>query len=148
KKTDVDFFRDVPSRNLKGLATRSDGRLVAGPTLAEISAPPPADLLWCLEPGADGAHWLVGSGPDGKILEITFNTADATYAWRDVAKLDDPQVFAVKRLRDGAILAGTSPKGGLYLVRDGKVAARAALPVDSIFDLLLLDEKTALVATG
>ncbi len=148
KKTEVDFFRDVPSRNLKGLATRSDGRLVAGPTLSEIAAPPPADLLWCLEPGADATHWLVGTGPDGKILEITFNPTDATYASREVAKLDDPQVFALKRLADGAILAGTSPKGALSLVRDGKVTARVALPVDSIFDLVLLDEHTALVATG
>lgn len=148
KKTDLDFFRDVPSRNLKGLATRSDGRLVGGPTLSEIAVPAPADLLWCLEPGSDATHWLVGSGPDGKILEITFNTADATYASREVVKLDDPQVFALKRLSDGTILAGTSPKGALYLVRDGKVAARVALPVDSIFDLLLLDAHTALVATG
>src|SRR5271166_591143 len=80
KKTEVDFFRDVASRNLKGLATRSDGRLVGGPTLSEIAVPPPADLLWCLEPGVDANHWLVGTGPDGKILEIAFNTGDATYA--------------------------------------------------------------------
>ncbi len=148
KKTDVDFFRDVPSRNLKGLATRSDGRLIAGPTLAEIAAPAPADLLWCLEPGADASHWLVGTGPDGKILEVTFQISNATFGSHEVVKLDDPQVFAVKRLADGAILAGTSPKGALYLVRDGKVAARTALPVASIFDLLLIDAHTALVATG
>lgn len=148
KKTDVDFFRDVPSRNLKGLATRSDGRLVAGPTLAEIAVPPPAEILWCLEPTADAAKWLVGTGPEGKILEVTFNPGNATYAVRDVVKLDDPQVFALKHLADGGVLAGTSPKGTLYLVRDGKPAARVALPVDSIFDLLLLDENTALAATG
>ena len=33
KKLDLDFYRDVPSRNLKGLATRPDGRLVSGPAL-------------------------------------------------------------------------------------------------------------------
>jgi hypothetical protein len=148
KKTDIDFFRDVPSRNLKGLATRSDGRLVAGPTLAEIAVPPPAEILWCLEPTPDPTEWLVGTGPDGKILEITFNTTKATYAVRELAKLADPQIFALKRLADGSILAGTSPKGTLYLMRDGKPAARVALPVDSIFDLLLLDENTALAATG
>lgn len=148
KKTDIDFFRDVPSRNLKGLATRSDGRLVAGPTLAEIAAPPPAEILWCLEPTPDAAKWLVGTGPEGKIIEVMFNPGNATYAVRDLVKLGDPQVFALKRLADGAILAGTSPKGTLYLVRDGKPAARVALPVDSIFDLLLLDENTALAATG
>ncbi len=148
KKTEIDFFRDVPSRSLKGLATRSDGRLVAGPALTEITAPPPAEMLWCLEPGADATHWLIGSGPDGKILEITFNAANATYTSREVVKLDDPQVFAIKRLADGTVLAGTSPKGALYLVRDGKVAARVGLPVDSIFDLLMLDAHTALIATG
>ena len=58
------------------------------------------------------------------------------------------QVFTVKPLADGALLAGTSPKGALYIVRDSAPVARVALPVDSIFDLLLLDADTALVATG
>ena len=148
KKTDIDFFRDVPSRNLKGLAARSDGRLVVGPTLAEIAAPAPADLLWCLEPGGDAAKWLVGTGPEGRIIELTVDLAKPGYTTRDVVKLDDPQVFALKRLADGSILAGTSPKGALYLIRGDKPLARAALPVDSIFDLVLLDENTALAATG
>src|SRR5438477_3004611 len=77
KKNDIDFFRDVPSRNLKGLATRSDGRLVAGPTLTEIVASAPADLLWCLEPTNDPTRFLVGTGPDGKIVEVTVNFANA-----------------------------------------------------------------------
>jgi hypothetical protein len=148
KKTDIDFFRDVPSRNLKRLAARSDGRLVAGPLLAELSVAAPADLLWCLEATTDPTKFLVGSGPDGRIIEITHNPAAASYAARDVVKLDDPQVYALKLLADGAILAGTAPKGGLYLIRDGTVAARVTLPVDSIFDLALLDANTALVATG
>lgn len=148
KKFDVDFFRDVPSRNLKGLATRSDGRLVSGPTLAEITAAAPADLLWCLEPTADPTKYLLGTGPDGKIVEITFNPANATYGARDLVKLEDPQVFAAKRLPDGATVAGTSPKGALYLIRDGKPVARVVLPVDSIFDLLAIDDHTVLAATG
>ena len=148
KKTDIDFFRDVPSRNLKGLATRSDGRLVAGPTLREFSAPPPADLLWCLERTPDANKWLIGTGPDGRIIEVTLDATQSSYTSRDVVKLDDPQIFAVKRLADGSILAGTSPKGALYLIRDDKAFARVALPVDSIFDLLLVDENTALAATG
>ena len=148
KKFDVDFFRDVPSRDLKGLATRSDGRLVGGPTLAEIATTAPAELLWCLEPTNDPTKFLVGTGPDGKIVEIAFNPANATYGAHEVVKLNDPQVFAVKQLADGSILAGTSPKGALYLVRDGKPVARAVLPVDSIFDLLVLDPQTVLAATG
>lgn len=148
KRVEIDFFRDVPSRNLKGLATRSDGRLVAGPTLAEIAAPAPADILWCIEPAGTPNTFLVGSGPDGRILELTFDLESATYAARDVVKLDDPQIFTLKRLPDGTILAGTSPKGALYLIRDGKAIARALLPVDSIFDLLVIDDTTVLAATG
>ncbi len=148
KKTDIDFFRDVPSRSLKRLAARSDGRLVAGPILAELVVPAPADLLWCIESTDHATKFLVGTGPEGKILEVTYNPAISTYASRELVKLDDPQVYAVKPLADGALLAGTSPKGSLYVVRDGQPVARVALPVDSIFDLLLLDADTALVATG
>ncbi len=148
KKTDIDFFRDVPSRNLKRLAARSDGRLVAGPLLAELAVPAPADLLWTIEATPDPKKFLVGTGPDGKIIEVTHDLATATYASRELAKLDDPQVYAVKLLADGAILAGTAPKGGLYLIRDGAVVARTTLPVDSLFDLVLPDADSALVATG
>ncbi len=157
KKVEVDFFRDVPSRNLKGLATRSDGRLVAGPVLTELTGAIPADLLWCLEPTTDAARWLVGSGPDGKIFEVTLDVTGKSYTATEVATVADPQVFALRRLVDGSLLVGTSPKGGLSLVRDGKVVARVALPVDSIFDLLLVDEaktegatpkRFALVGTG
>ena len=54
KKVDVDFYRDVPSRDLHGLATRSDGRLVMGPVLTDLKGQAPSELLWCLEPGAGG----------------------------------------------------------------------------------------------
>ncbi len=148
KKTDIDFFRDVPSRNLKGLATRSDGRLVTGPMLTELTRPSPADLLWTLEPTPDPAKWLVGTGPDGRVIEITLDATQSSFTARDHAKLEDPQIFALKRLPDGSLLAGTSPKGALYLIRDEKPIARALLPVDSIFDLLVLDENTVLAATG
>ena len=67
KHLDVDFFRDVSSRDLHGLATRSDGRIVAGPALTELTGDSPASLLWCLEPGASG-HWFIGTGPEGPDL--------------------------------------------------------------------------------
>lgn len=148
KKIDIDFFRDVPSRNLKGLAIRSDGRLVSGPVVRELTGPPPADILWCLEPDSAARQWLVGTGPDGRILELTVDAAATSFTSRELAKLDDPQVFALKRLPDGAILAGTSPKGGIYLLREGITVARAGLPADSLFDLVVIDANTVLVATG
>jgi hypothetical protein len=148
RKSEIDFFREIPSRNLKGFATRSDGRLVAGPALTDLAGSPPADLLWCLAPGADASHWLIGSGPDGRIFEATIDAAAGKYATRELVKLEDPHVFALARLPDGTVLAGTSPRGALCLIRDGKQVARIALPVDSIFDLLMPDSKTVLVATG
>ncbi len=137
KKIDLDFFREIPSRNLRGLATRSDGRMVAGPVLSELTGSLPADLLWCLTPSSEN-QWLIGTGPDGRIFEATLDAAKNSFTAREVAKLDDPQVFALRRLSDGSILAGTSPRGGLVLIREGKVVARVSLPVDSIFDLLVL----------
>ncbi|MBL9213782.1 MAG: hypothetical protein JNL92_25180, partial [Opitutaceae bacterium] len=148
KKIDIDFFRDVPSRNLKGLATRSDGRLVSGPVVRELTGQAPAELMWTLEPDRESGTWLVGSGPDGRIFELTVDAAATSFTSRELAKLDDPQVFALKRLPDGAVLAGTSPKGGLYLLREGQPVARVGLPVDSVFDLLVVDPNTVLVATG
>lgn len=148
RSSSIDFFRDVPSRNLKGLATRSDGRLVAGPTLTDISGAAPAELLWCLEPTQDPARFLLGTGPDGKVFEVTLNAARTHATTREIAQLDAPQVFALKRLPDGSILAGTSPRGGLYLIRHDKVVAAVRLPADSIFDLLAVDAHTVLAATG
>jgi hypothetical protein len=148
KKTDVDFYRDVLSRDLHGLATRSDGRLVWGPVLTDLAGKAPSELLWCLEPSGSG-KWLVGGGPGGRIVEVTPDYAAGAYTSRDVASIGDVQVYALKLLPDGSILAGTSPSGGLYLVRAGKVVARTGLPVDSIFDIVLDSAgKNALVATG
>lgn len=148
KRTEIDFFRDVPSRNLKGLATRSDGRLVGGPVLIELAAPAAADLLWCLEPTQDPRKFLIGSGPDGRIFEITLGADDKSYTARELSKLADPQVFALRALPDGSLLAGTSPKGALYLLRGGQPVSKMHLPVDSIFDILQVGPETVLIATG
>ena len=148
KKAEVDFYRDVSSRDLHGLAIRSDGRLVGGPVLTDLTGTGTSDLLWCLEPAAGGT-WIAGGGPGGRILSVSFDLAKGTYAASDVVKLGDRQVYALKALPDGSILAGTSPGAGLFLVKGGKVAAQTNLPAESIYDILLLDSgRTALVATG
>jgi hypothetical protein len=148
RKAEVDFYRDVLSRDLHGLASRSDGRLVGGPVLTDLTGRSPSELLWCLEP-APGGKWLVGGGPGGQILEISADFAAGTFSARELVKMGDTQVYALKSLADGSVLAGTSPNGGLYLVRGGKVAARVGLPADSIFDITLLHGgRSALAATG
>src|SRR5271165_1784218 len=100
KKADVDFYRDVLSRDLHGLATRSDGRLVAGPVLTDLAGKAPSELLWCLEP-APGGKWLVGGGPGGRIMEVTADLAAGTYASEDVVRIPDAQVYALRALPDG-----------------------------------------------
>ena len=152
KKFDLDFFRDLPSRNLHGLATRSDGRLVAGPVLTELKGAVPADLLWCFMPLSE-TQWLIGTGPDGGIIEATLDLTQQTVTSRELLKIGEPHLFALRRLTNGDLLTGTSPHGGLVLVRDGKIHARLGLPVDSIFDLLIVpatptDAESVLVATG
>ena len=150
----IDFYADVPSRNLQGLATRSDGRLLPGPHVAELTGLDGAGLdgaglLWAAVP--DGDSVLLGTGPDGRVLRLRADGA-AQVTTATVADLPETHVFAVLRLPDGSILAGTSPQGTLVLIRDGQVAARTALPVDSIFDLVpestSAAEPTVLVGTG
>src|SRR5580658_6583871 len=74
KKTDVDFYGDVLSRDLHGLASRSDGRLVAGPVLTDLKGESPSELLWCLDTGAPG-KWIVGGGPGGRLMEVSADLA-------------------------------------------------------------------------
>lgn len=149
KAQPIDFYADVPSRNLHGLATRSDGRLLPGPQVTELTGLADAGLLWAAAPDGDGI--LLGTGPDGRVLRIQPGTGN-TLATEVVADLPETQVFAVLRLPDGGVLAGTSPQGTLVLIRDGRVAARTALPVDSILDLALESAAgaapTVLVGTG
>lgn len=144
----INFFRDVPSRNLTGLATRSDGRLVVGPFTRSLAGEVGPDLLWDLATRNDGG-WLVGTGPDGVILAIDLDAAAGTFTATEWSRVDSGQVFTLGMLPDGRVLAGTSPNGKLFLLGpDGATLATAALPADSIFDVLVLDDGTALAATG
>jgi hypothetical protein len=147
KKADIDFFRDTASRNLSGLAARSDGSLIGGPVLTELAGDSPASLLWTLTPGAAGA-WLVGSGPEGRIFEVRCEAARHRYSSREVGRVDDAQVFAVLRLANGDLLAGTSPKGLLVLIHAGKAAASVRLPVASVLNLNQADDGSVLAGTG
>jgi len=146
KKQPIDFFADGSSRSLQGVAARSDGRLVPGPAVGPVNVQLGSDLLWTLV--ADGDQLLIGTGPEGRILRLNPNQRGEIRP--DVlADLEETHVFALTRLSDGSVLAGTSPQGTLVLIRAGAVAARVALPVDSIFDLTPIpgtDE--VLVATG
>ncbi len=147
KQLDVDFGRDVASRNLKGLATRSDGRVLPGPVFTDLDGPKLGEILWTMK-SAGPNRFVVGTGPDGKIQEVNFNPRDNSYSVREVGDVTEAQAVAVQPLLDGTILVGTSPTAAVYLIKDGKNIARVPLPADSVFDFLPLQDGSVLAATG
>ncbi|WP_438482979.1 hypothetical protein [Oleiharenicola lentus] len=148
KDIEIDFGRDVASRNLKGLATRSDGRVLPGPVFADLTGPKLGDILWVLRSSGEN-RFLVGTGPDGKVQEVTLNPKDLSYTVREVADVTETQAIAVHALKNGRLLVGTSPTAAIYLVdKDGKNIARIPLPADSVFDFLAQADGTVLAATG
>ncbi len=164
KQQEIDFGRDVASRNLKGLATRSDGRILPGPVFTDLTGPKIGEILWTIKPlGVDrvltktakgtvdpvGSYrFVVGTGPDGKVQEVTFNPKDNTYTVKEVADVAETHAISVLPLADGKLLIGTSPTAVIYLVQDGKPLARVPLPADSVFDFLLQPDGSVLAATG
>lgn len=147
RQLEIDFGRDVASRNLKGLATRSDGRVLPGPVFTDLDGPKLGDILWVLKP-AGRDRFVVGTGPEGKVQEVAFNSQDRNYTVREVADVTETQAMAVHPLANGTLLVGTSPTAAIYLVKDGKNLARIPLPADSVFDFLPLPDGGVLAATG
>ncbi len=147
KQLEVDFGRDVASRNLKGLATRSDGRVLPGPVFTDLDGPKLGEILWVLKPAGPN-RFLVGTGPEGKVQEVNFNPKDNSYTVREVADVPETQAIAVQPLADGSLLVGTSPTAAIYLVKNGKNVVRVPLPADSVFDFLPLPDGSVLAATG
>jgi len=152
---EINFYRDVPSRSLKGLAARSDGVLLSGPHIsAPLDVPLPsfgADLLWSAV--SVGQTVYIGTGPEGKIL--SFDVSDNGTPLEPVRTISlphDSHLLALASLPDGSLLVGSSPEGALSLVKDGEVIARAVLPVSSILaiDINATYEgnEYALVGTG
>ena len=147
RQLEIDFGRDVASRNLKGLATRSDGRVLPGPVFTDLAGPKLGEILWMMR--ASGPNkFVIGTGPDGKVQEVTFQPKDNTYTAREVADVPETQAIAVQPLPDGTLLVGTSPTAAIYVVKEGKNIARVPLPADSVFDFLPQSDGSVLAATG
>ena len=147
KQLDIDFGRDVASRNLKGLATRSDGRILPGPVFTDLDGPKLGEILWTMK-SAGANRFIVGTGPEGKVQQVTFNPKDSSYTVKEIADVKEPQAISVLPLANGDVLVGTSPTAAVYLVKDGKTIARVPLPADSVFDFLPMPDGTVLAATG
>ena len=164
KQLEIDFGRDVASRNLKGLATRSDGRVLPGPVFTDLEGPKLGEILWTLKAveaerkaGATGqarseqvtaVKFVVGTGPEGKVQEVTFNPSENSYTVREIADVAETHAMALLPLPDGHLLIGTSPTAAVYMAKNGKLLARVPLPADSVFDFLALPDGRVLAATG
>ena len=164
KSLEIDFGRDVASRHLKGLATRSDGRVLPGPVFTDLDGPKIGEILWTIKAlGAERVmiatgkgvtdrigryQFLVGTGPEGKVQEVSINPPDYAYTVREVADVAETNVLALLPLPNGTLLIGTSPTAALYLFRSGKPLTRIPLPADSVFDFLQLPDGSVLAATG
>jgi len=147
KEQEIDFGRDVASRNLKGLATRSDGRILPGPVFTDLNGPKLGEILWTLKSSGKN-RFLVGTGPNGKVQEVAFNPKDNSYTAKEIADVEETQVMSLLPLADDVVLLGTSPTAAIYVLRDGKIVARVPLPADSVFDFLALPDGSVLAATG
>lgn len=144
RQHEVDFSREFTSPRLTGLALRSDGRLVAGALVDRLEGQLPG-LAWSLAPlSAD--RWLVGTGPEGRILLATVEGATVrSTPWAD---LGDNQVYALHVLPDGAVLAATAPNATLFLIREGRIIARQPLDADLALAITPRGNGSVLVATG
>lgn len=149
KNQNISFYREVPSRDLKGLAIRSDGRIIEGPQLSALAGNPIADIWWDIE-ATTGQRWLIGTGPNGDILEIEPDISGGTFSATLWAKTGANHVFALKRLSNGMVLAGTAPDATLSIWnQNGDKQTSVDLPADSILDILIDEaEKNIWVATG
>ncbi|MBT5900970.1 MAG: hypothetical protein HOH58_02545 [Opitutaceae bacterium] len=149
KRNNINFYREVPSRNLSGLAIRSDGRIVVGPELSPLAGNPVADLWWDIESSASD-KWLVGTGPVGEVLEINVDVINKTFSATTWAESDANHVFVLKRLNKKWVVGGTAPNAVLMVWGStGTLQTSVGLPADSILDILTNEAgSTIWVSTG
>ena len=102
-----EFERGTPTN----IAVRNDGRLEPAPALRALAAMP-ATFLWSL--AASGTDLYAGSGVvsgGSQLLRIDSKAAVST-----AAQFKELNVQALLALRDGTMLAATSPDGKVYRV--------------------------------
>lgn len=87
--------------------------------------------------------WVVGTGNDGKVLLVKRDGSITT-----LFDAEEPEVFAVAVAGDGAVYAGTSPRGKVYRIDRG--ASRAVFDPEQVYiwDLQPMDDGSLLIATG
>jgi hypothetical protein len=144
----LDFTTLLRSRDLNGFAVRDDGRLLAGPQLNELTGSLPG-TPWTIAhfpSPSTSARWLVGTGPNARVLEIlvqgdSFTTAKET-------DLGLGHVHAVAAVDANSFLAVSSPGATLFLVREGRIVSRLPLGAEAAWRILRREDGGFLIGTG
>lgn len=113
RATEVRIFQvqtgaDFRAGTLSGVALDPGGFLDLAPRVERVAG---IGEPFVLSVAAIPGGWVVGTGNDGKVLEVT--------AKGEVSVLFDapePEVFALWADPDGTVYAGTSPKGKVYRI--------------------------------
>ena len=105
----VATLADFLKGDVTNLSIDLHGRLVLGPSLAELASPT-APMLWTGLLDRDGSL-LVGSGNDGQVLRVEPGGTVNTF-------FDSPEleVHAIALAPSGGLYVGTSPDGRIYKV--------------------------------
>jgi hypothetical protein len=82
----------------------------------------------------DAGRWLVGTGTEGKLFEVDELSREKT----ELARLEQGQITALRRLHDGRILLAASDPGKLYVVRE-RLADQGTL-TSEVFDAKLASQ--------
>jgi hypothetical protein len=135
-------FDEFDKGTAKGVALRSDGRLVLAPRFAQF-ADPNAAYLWTLRVDSKGRLYAAG-GSNAKVLRLDDKGASAA--------VFESQEMAAQALTFDAqdnLYVGTSPDGKVYKVTaDGKSSVFFEAKTKYIWDLAFDSAGTLYVATG
>lgn len=135
-------YEEFDKGTAKGVALRSDGRLVLAPRFAQF-ADPNAAYLWALRVDSKGRLYAAG-GSNAKVLRLDEKGAATT--------VFESQEMAAQALAIDAqnnLYVGTSPDGKVYKVSpDGKSSVFFEPKTKYIWDLAMDAAGTLYVATG
>lgn len=131
---------DFLAGELEGVSVDQLGRLRLAGRIERLTSLEEPFLLSAERLG-DG--WVVGTGNDGRVLEVS-----ADGAVRELFQAPEPEVFAVWADDDGTVFAGTSPEGKVYRIAGGSGEVFFDPQEIYIWDLARAADGRLLVATG
>ncbi|MES1240057.1 MAG: WD40 repeat domain-containing protein [Acidobacteriota bacterium] len=129
---------------LEGVSVDSLGRMTLAPRAERVASIGEPFLLSAAGGGIGGGDgWVVGTGNAGKVLRI-----DSKGKVSELFAAPEPEVFAVWADPDGTVFAGTSPRGKVYRIANGKSDVFFDPGETYIWALARAKDGGLLVATG